>query len=207
MRKVGKNPSEYHAQTHRVFERRVVTDGLPDIIAERLDVLFCGINPGMTAAATGHHFAGRSNRFWRVLHRAGFTPEEMSPQEDRAILRYGCGVTSVVKRPTVRADQLSPKDFVSSAGEFKQKIARHSPRFVAFLGKAAYCGLSGQRDVAWGLQPVRMEGARVWVLPNPSGRNRAFGFDHLVEAYRQLHVAVTASCGIRVRATPIGALG
>jgi double-stranded uracil-DNA glycosylase len=170
-----------------------VTDDLPDIIAGSLDVLFCGINPGMKAAATGHHFAGRNNRFWRVIHLAGFTPVEISPWEDHAILQYGCGVTSVVRRPTARADQLSPQEFISAAAEFEQKIARHAPRVVAFLGKAAYCALSGQRDVAWGLQPNRMQGACVWVLPNPSGRNRAFSLDKLVEAYRQLYLAVTGS--------------
>ena len=171
------------------FTRRAVTDELPDIIAGRLNVLFCGINPGMTAAAIGHHFAGRSNRFWRVIYLAGFTPEEISPQDDHTILRYGCGVTSVVKRPTASADRLSPEEFISAAAEFEQKIARYAPRFVAFLGKAAYVALSGQREIAWGLQPARMEGATVWVLPNPSGRNRAFTLDSLVEAYRQLYAA------------------
>ena len=166
-----------------------MTDELPDIIAEHLKVLFCGINPGMIAAATGYHFAGRNNRFWRALHLAGFTPEEISPQDDHAILRYGCGVTSVVKRPTARADELSPEEFVSAAAEFEQKIARYAPRFVAFLGKAAYSALSRQREIAWGLQPTRMEGAAIWVLPNPSGRNRAFTLDSLVEAYRQLYAA------------------
>ncbi len=166
-----------------------MTDELPDIIAEHLTVLFCGINPGMTAAATGHHFAGRNNRFWRVVHLAGFTPAEISPQDDHTILTYGCGVTSVVKRPTARADQLSSEEFVAAATDFKRKVARHAPRFVAFLGKAAYAVLSGQRDIAWGLQPTRMEGAAIWVLPNPSGRNRAFTLDHLVEAYRQLYAA------------------
>jgi double-stranded uracil-DNA glycosylase len=170
-----------------------VTDELPDIIAGHLNVLFCGINPGMTAAATGHHFAGRSNRFWRVLHLAGFTPEEISPGNDHTILRYGCGVTSVVKRPTARADQLSPEEFISANAEFKQKVGRYAPRFLAFLGKAAYAGLSAQRDIAWGLQPIHMEGAAIWVLPNPSGRNRAFTLDHLVEAYRQLYLEVTAT--------------
>lgn len=184
--------SGYRTQTCHALERRVVTDGLPDLLARHLKVLFCGINPGMTAAATGHHFAGRSNRFWRVIHLAGFTPEEISPQEDRAILRYGCGVTSVVKRPTARADQLSPEEFTSAAAEFEQKIAHYAPHVVAFLGKAAYCALSGQRDIAWGLQSTRMQGAAIWVLPNPSGRNRAFPLGHLVEAYRQLHVAVAA---------------
>jgi double-stranded uracil-DNA glycosylase len=170
-----------------------VTDELPDIVARGLNVLFCGINPGMTAAATGHHFAGRSNRFWRVLHLAGFTAEEIQPENDHAILKYGCGLTTVVRRPTARADQLSPDEFISAATEFEQKIAWYAPRFVAFLGKAAYSVLSGQRDIAWGWQSTRMAGAAIWVLPNPSGRNRAFALDRLVEAYRQLYLEAVAN--------------
>ncbi|WP_266182884.1 G/U mismatch-specific DNA glycosylase [Dyella humicola] len=164
-------------------------DSLPDIIAPHLTVLFCGINPGMMAAATGHHFAGRANRFWRVIHLAGFTAQEILPENDRLILRNHCGLTSVVKRPTARADQLSPEDFISSAAGFEQKVGRYAPRFVAFLGKAAYAALSGQREVAWGLQAATIEHSAIWVLPNPSGRNRAFSLDQLVEAYRQLYLA------------------
>jgi len=171
-----------------------VTDELPDIIARHLKVLFCGINPGLTAAATGHHFAGRSNRFWRVIHLAGFAPEEIQPERDHAILEYGCGLTTVVRRPTARADQLSPQEFISAALQFEQKVARCAPRVVAFLGKAAYSALSGQRDIAWGLQSIRMADAAIWVLPNPSGRNRAFALDRLVEAYRQLYLDTVAYC-------------
>lgn len=166
-----------------------MADTLPDIVASGLDVLFCGINPGMTAASAGHHFAGRSNRFWRTLHLAGFTPEEIEPCNDRQILEYLCGLTSVVKRATARADQLSRQDFIAAAVGFEQKIARYAPRFVAFLGKAAYSALSSQREIAWGLQEITMKNSFVWVLPNPSGRNRAFTLDELVEAYRQLFFA------------------
>jgi double-stranded uracil-DNA glycosylase len=173
----------------RRYARCGVTDELPDIIAPHLNVLFCGINPGLTAAATGHHFAGRGNRFWRVFHLAGFTPEEISPEFDRSLLGYGCGVTAVVKRPTASADQLSRAEFVAAAAEFEHKIARYAPRFVAFLGKAAYAALASQREIAWGSQRARMSGAAIWVLPNPSGRNRAFALDSLVDAYRQLYAA------------------
>ncbi|MBM7119916.1 G/U mismatch-specific DNA glycosylase [Dyella kyungheensis] len=162
---------------------------LPDRIGEGLTVLFCGINPGMTAATSGHHFVSRSNRFWRVLHRAGFTPMEISPEQDRRILDYGYGLTTVVQRPTASADQLSPHEFATAAAQFRQKIARHAPRFVAFLGKPAYAALSGRREIAWGRQTEPMEGSIVWVLPNPSGRNRAFSLDGLVDAYRPLHLA------------------
>jgi TDG/mug DNA glycosylase family protein len=162
---------------------------LPDLIGAGLTVLFCGINPGMTAATAGHHFVSRSNRYWRVLHLAGFTPVEISPEQDRDILDYGYGLTTVVQRPTASADQLSPHEFAAAAAQFRQKIARHAPRFVAFLGKPAYAALSGRREIAWGRQTERMEGAIVWVLPNPSGRNRAFALDALVDAYRPLYLA------------------
>ena len=165
-------------------------EGLEDILAEHLAVIFCGINPGLTAAAQGHHFAGRGNRFWRTLHLAGFTPEEVRPENDRSILQHQCGLTAVVDRPTARADQLSLQEFSAAAAAFEEKISRYAPRFVAFLGKAAYGALSGQRDVAWGLQPKTFGGASVWVLPNPSGRNRAFSLEQLVEAYRPLYLAV-----------------
>jgi TDG/mug DNA glycosylase family protein len=170
-----------------------VAERLEDILAEQLAVIFCGINPGVMAAAQGHHFAGRGNRFWRTLHLAGFTPQEVRAQNDRTILQYQCGLTAVVERPTARADQLSMHEFTAAAAAFEEKITRYAPRFVAFLGKAAYCALSGQRDVAWGLQPRTFANASVWVLPNPSGRNRAFTLEQLVDAYRQLNDAVSVN--------------
>lgn len=170
-----------------------MSEKLEDILAGQLAVIFCGINPGMTAAAQGHHFAGRGNRFWRTLHLAGFTPEQVRPENDRTILSYQCGLTAVVERPTASADQLSLREFSATAADFEQKIAHHAPRFVAFLGKAAYCALSGQRDIAWGLQPNTFGNASVWVLPNPSGRNRGFSLEQLVTAYRELRLAVDES--------------
>lgn len=166
-----------------------MADALPDIIADRLAVVFCGINPGMTAAATGRHFAGRGNRFWRVLHLAGFMPEEILPENDRTILQRRCGLTTVVGRPTARADQLSAKEFVAVAAQFEQKIAYYAPRFVAFLGKTAYSALSGRREIAWGAQSNALGGAAIWGLPNPSGRNRAFTLDQLIDAYHELYLA------------------
>jgi TDG/mug DNA glycosylase family protein len=164
-------------------------DPLPDILARRLAVVFCGINPGIAAAAAGHHFVGRGNRFWRVIHLAGFTPEEILPENDHTILQHRCGLTTVVPRPTSRAEQLSTQEFLAAAAQFERKITHYAPGFVAFLGKAAYSALSGRREIAWGSQPTALGGVAVWVLPNPSGRNRAFSLDRLVTAYRQLYRA------------------
>ena len=162
---------------------------LPDILAEKLSVIFIGINPGLTAAAAGHHFVSGTNRFWRAIHGAGFTPRQISAQNDRTILQHGYGLTTMVVRPTARADEISAREFLAEAVRFEAKIARLKPRFAAFLGKPAYCALSGQRRITWGPQPVSFGGASVWVLPNPSGRNRAFSLDQLVDAYRQFYLA------------------
>ncbi|MFM0302304.1 G/U mismatch-specific DNA glycosylase [Paraburkholderia sediminicola] len=164
---------------------------LPDILEPSLSVVFCGINPGVLAASTGHHFAGRGNRFWRAVHLAGFTPEQISPEDDRTLLQYRCGLTTVVSRPTARADELSQSEFKAAAVEFERKIERYAPQCVAFLGKMALCAMSGKRDIDWGLQPTAFGGARAWVLPNPSGLNRGFSLDALVTAYRELRLAVT----------------
>ena len=174
---------------------------LPDILEPGLSVVFCGINPGVLAASTGRHFAGRSNRFWRVVHLAGFAPEQLCPEDDRTLLQYGCGLTTAVSRPTARADELSQWEFKAAAAEFERKIERYAPQCVAFLGKMALSAMSGKRDTHWGLQPAAFGSARAWVLPNPSGLNRSFSLDALVTAYRELRLAV-APAGSAVRDIP-----
>jgi TDG/mug DNA glycosylase family protein len=164
--------------------------GLPDVISSSLDVMFCGINPGMRSAVVGLHFANRSNRFWRVLHLAGFTARQLEPKEARLLLDYGCGITSAVARPTVSATDLSRTDYIAARPVFECKIAKYRPRYLAFLGKPACTVFLNQRDLSWGLQPTTLGGSAVWVLPNPSGLNRAFTIGRLTDAYRELFEAV-----------------
>jgi TDG/mug DNA glycosylase family protein len=159
---------------------------LPDILDKGLRVVFCGINPSLHAATVGYHFAGHSNRFWRVLHLSGFTPELISAENDRSILKYGCGLTTAVDRPTVRAGELAKHEFGAASAKLARKIQRYAPGYLAFLGKAAYTALFNQREVAWGRQTTVFGGAKVWVLPNPSGLNCAFRLEQLVDAYREL---------------------
>jgi TDG/mug DNA glycosylase family protein len=165
---------------------------LPDIARPGLSVIFCGLNPGLSAAAAGHHFVGRSNRFWRTLHLAGFTPEQIDAERDASLLDYGLGITSVVERPTAGVDDLARSEFVEAAAGFQFWIRRYVPHCVAFLGKAAYAGMMGRQTVAWGRQAEPFAGAVAWVLPNPSGRNLAFSQDALVEAFRELRLAAEA---------------
>jgi double-stranded uracil-DNA glycosylase len=167
-----------------------MTNSLPDILAKNLSVVFCGINPGQTAAVAGRHFANRSNRFWRVLHLSGFTPEQIQPEHDRSILQYGYGLTTAVARPTRRAGELSRDELALAATTLERKIATFAPRAVAFLGKAAYAAIVKNPHVEWGHQSAPFAGASVWVLPNPSGLNRNFSLDALVDAYRDMRRAV-----------------
>ena len=166
--------------------------GLTDIISTSLNVVFCGINPGMRSAAVGLHFANRTNRFWRVLHLAGFTSRQFEPEEARLLLDHGCGITSAVARPTVSATDLSRADYIAAQPAFERKIAKYKPRYLAFLGKPACSVFLNQRDLPWGLQPTTLGGSAVWVLPSPSGLNRAFPIGKLTDTYRELFEAVTA---------------
>ena len=162
---------------------------LSDFLAKGLDVLFCGINPALTAAQSGHHFSNRNNRFWRVLHLAGFTPHLIAPEDDRTILQYRLGLTAAVRRPTSRADQLGSREFLQDAAVLRRKVLRYKPRALAFLGKPAFAAIFRQREVPWGKQLVTLGSSQVWVLPNPSGLNRSFRLEGLVPHYRELYDA------------------
>jgi double-stranded uracil-DNA glycosylase len=163
---------------------------LADVLATDLNVVFCGINPSLSAAQVGHHFSSSSNRFWRVLHLAGFTPHPIRPEDDHTILDYGCGLTAAVARPTVRADELARHEFQAAAFHLEKKVRRYRVRYLAFLGKPAFAAIFRENAVRWGRQSVVFGGAMVWVLPNPSGLNRAFTLDALVSAYRELRIAL-----------------
>lgn len=164
---------------------------LTDIITNNLNVLFCGINPGLKSAGDGHHFSGRSNRFWKVLHQAGFTPYQIEAINDISILNFGYGLTTAVARATSRADELSKEEFDNSLEIFKTKIMQFQPKYIAFLGKAAYKAFSGKKQIIWGPQLEDLYGAKVWVLPNPSGLNRGFTLQDLVNSYGEFYQAIS----------------
>jgi len=156
------------------------------VIAPRLKVLFCGINPGLYSAAVGHHFARPGNRFWPALHAAGFTPRRLHPSEKEALLQSGYGLTNLVSRATASADELAPAEFVRGKKRLEAKAHRYRPRIVAFLGMGAYRHAFGDAAAPLGEQPRRLAGARVWVLPSPSGLNANYQLGALVALLREL---------------------
>jgi TDG/mug DNA glycosylase family protein len=164
-----------------------------DVLAPGLDVVFCGLNPASSAAghdSQGHNFSNRSNRFWPVLHLAGFTDVRLQPQDERRLLEYGCGISAVVSRPTKRADEVRSDEFRQARPEFEAKMRRYAPRVVAFLGKRAFSAMIGKVDIGWGRYPQEFAATTAWILPNPSGLNRGFSLDALVDAYAELRRAV-----------------
>lgn len=166
---------------------------LTDIITKDLDIIFCGINPGLKSAFDGHHFSGRGNRFWKVLHLAGFTPYQIEPENDTSILNFGYGLTTAVERATLRADELTKDEFNDSFENFKSKITTFKPKYIAFLGKAAYGAFFKKKQIAWGKQSEDFFGAVVWVIPNPSGLNRGFTLEDLVNSYGEFYKAINSS--------------
>jgi TDG/mug DNA glycosylase family protein len=172
---------------------------VPDLIAEGLRVLFVGINPGLYSGAVGHHFARPGNRFWPTLEQSGFTPTRIAPFEERKLLRLGLGITNVVARTTARADELTVDELRRGAGRLAAKVRRFGPAFVAVLGVTAFRSAFEQPRANLGLQPTPLSGARLWVLPNPSGLNAHHQLEDLAQLFGELR---DASANAREGRTP-----
>ena len=159
---------------------------LRDVIARDLRVLFCGINPGLYSAATGHHFARPGNRFWPTLHAAGFTDRVLHPSEERLLLERGYGVTNVVPRTTATAAELMDEEIRAGGKRLAAKVRRWRPRLLAILGVGAYRTAFGVPRASVGLQTEHLIGdTRVWVLPNPSGLNANYQAGELARLFRE----------------------
>jgi double-stranded uracil-DNA glycosylase len=163
---------------------------IPDIVAPGLLVLFAGINPGLYSAATGQHFARPGNRFWPALHRSGFTPRQLRPDEQRQLLESGLGITNIVARATARADELTTAELRSGGASLAALADRLGARCLAVLGITAYRAAFGATDAVVGPQPLRRGDTLVWVLPNPSGLNAHWTMPRLVAAFEELRAAV-----------------
>jgi TDG/mug DNA glycosylase family protein len=159
---------------------------LPDLVAPALRVVFCGINPGLYTAAIGHHFGRPGNRFWKVIHLAGFTPSQLSPFEERRLLDMGIGITNLVPRATAAAAELTPAELRSGLARVRGLACEAQPRVVAFLGMLAYRVASGRRAAAPGLQPDVLCTSAVWLLPNPSGLQARYQLGEMVEQFAAL---------------------
>ena len=171
---------------------------VPDLIAPGLAVLFCGINPGLYSAATGHHFARPGNRFWPALHASGFTRRLLRPWEERVLLGHALGITNLVARATATAAELGTEELRLGRQRLARKIRRYRPACVAVLGIGAYRSAFGRPRAEVGHQPEPLASAAVWVLPNPSGLNANHQLADLAAAFAKVRQFVA---GLRPAAT------
>ena len=162
---------------------------IPDVLAPDLLVLFCGINPSLYSAATGHHFARPGNRFWPALHQAGFTGRQLSPFEDASLPDYGLGCTNLVNRATARADEVSRDELERGGTRLRELAETLRPAWVAVLGIGAYRLAVDAGANTIGAQAASLGPARLWVLPNPSGINAHYQLADLVHAFAGLRRA------------------
>jgi TDG/mug DNA glycosylase family protein len=88
-------------------------------------VLFVGINPGVRSALTGHHFAGFSNRFWKLLFRSRLAPEQVTYLDDDRLPDWGYGVTNIVPRPTRGIDELRPDEYAAGRTRLRAKVRQY----------------------------------------------------------------------------------
>jgi TDG/mug DNA glycosylase family protein len=163
---------------------------VPDLIRPGLRILFCGINPGLYSAATGHHFARPGNRFWPALHAAGFTSRLIHPWEEELLLDHRLGITNLVARATASAAELTVAELRAGPRRLERKVRRFSPRWVAVVGIGAYRTAFGRPKAVAGCQPEHLATAGLWVLPNPSGLNANHQLRDLTRMFRALRYAV-----------------
>lgn len=168
---------------------RPLPDVLPGPDDPPLRVLFCGINPGLVSAATGHHFARPGNRFWPVLHDSGFTPRLLLPAEQGELASWGLGITNMAARPTARADELTDAELVAGGTVLRALVERFSPTWLAVVGIGAYRVAFADRGASVGPQEPTVGATRIWVLPNPSGLNAHWPRPRLVTEFARLRTA------------------
>jgi double-stranded uracil-DNA glycosylase len=168
---------------------------LRDRIRPGVRVLFVGINPGVRSSITGHHFAGFSNRFWKLLYDARLVPEPITYVDDDRLPAWGYGITNLIARPTPGMNTLRREEFAAGRARVRAKVRRYRPTVVALVGVTVFRAMCPERKgpVALGLQESRIGDASVFVLPNPSGRNANFSYAEMLDAFRALRRYIRAT--------------
>ena len=185
-------------------QRATSLTSLPDYVGPGLDILFVGINPGLRSMAVGHHFAGYSNRFWKLLYGAGLVPEFLGPPDDWRLPQWGIGITNLIRRPTAGVGSLKTEEYLAGRKRLLSLLLRHRPRVIALLGITLMPAIFPSRPrrshalsvtprPSPGWQPERFADARVFLLPNPSGRNAHYSYETMLALFAALRRATVGN--------------
>ena len=192
-----KNQADHAAKTKRgtLVRQSLATSSrkrLTDHIRPGVRILFVGINPGLRSAATGHHFAGYSNRFWKLLFESKLVPDPLMYRDDWRLPDWGLGLTNIIQRPSTGSNVLKLREYLAGRKRLITTVKRYRPHTVALLGITIYRTLFPEYRtgrVSLGLQPKSLADRPVFVLPNPSGRNAHYSYRTMLTAFRTLRNA------------------
>ena len=139
---------------------------LPDVLQKDLKIVFCGTAAGDRSARLKMYYAGRGNKFWKILHEVGLTQELFTPKQYADLPRFGIGLTDLVKHASGVDSQIDFK--IKGCAELREKILFYQPKILCFNGKkAAQEFLS--RSVDLGLQSENIGVTKLFVASSTSG--------------------------------------
>jgi double-stranded uracil-DNA glycosylase len=177
----------------RLSRRTLSCQRLTDHIRLGVQILFVGINPGLRSAVTGHHFAGHSNRFWKLLFESKLVSEPLTYRDDWRLPEWGLGLTNIIQRPSAGIDGLKPQEYIAGRKRLIATVKHYRPHIVALLGVTIYRTLFPEYRtgrISLGLQAKTLADRPVFVLPNPSGRNAHYSYRAMLTAFRALRNAI-----------------
>lgn len=182
----GANASPSRKPSFPALENRSKLASLPDILEADLNIVFVGINPGTYSGTVGHYYARATNLFWPMLYESGLIPHPLKPEDDWKLIRFGIGVTDVVKRVTDSSSDLARNEFEMGAIAVRNKIGIYRPKIVCFNGLIGFKALSG-RNEGPGPKPDRIGESRVFVVPSTSRRNAAYRRETILFWFQELN--------------------
>ena len=192
----GRKPTKDDLAAFATDDPNAIDDILPSD-SSGLKMLIVGINPGLWTAAVNAPFARPGNRFWPSLHQAGLTDHQvdascgLDPADELQLLKRGIGLTNLIGRATVRADELSRQELREGAALLIDRLAAIRPSAVAIAGITAF--RTGYRlpKAQLGRQDTSLiegwpAGVALHVVPQPSGLNAHYQIPDLARIWREV---------------------
>lgn len=152
---------------------------LCDYVAPGMRFLVCGLNPSPSASESGIGFVTNGNRFWPAALESGLVSADRKPLD--ALTLDGVGFTDLVKRTTVRADEVRSVEFQAGLARLERVVQWLKPKTIVMVGLTGWRLAVGEAKAAAGWQASSLGGCPVYLMPNTSGINTHATLADLVE--------------------------